>query len=244
MNFNAWACTGTDNLWAGIATALVATAEAEFGRVTTRLTRMLEIVTVRNQTSPCDNGTQFFANLGEDDALVETISKDLGVVTDCVRYKDWKSDCSSGAIYASWWVVSYKTSLQASKSYQYLSCHNIPVSFRDPFKSSEPKEERAESSERTSLINSTQDESEKPGGGAKIFTMGLLLRSYSKTSCNVPIVSWMIFLLFLVFLPIPLTIYANVVSLVYMLVALVAYLWYTMPFRLYKNSFGGHICEV
>lgn len=91
MNYNAWACAGSDNLWAGIITALTVAVEAEFGAITARLFRMLEVESV-NEDANDRRECRIFVKLGEDEKLVKQILTERGVLTYCRRYRDWKKE--------------------------------------------------------------------------------------------------------------------------------------------------------
>nr|CAB3262168.1 uncharacterized protein LOC100178218 [Phallusia mammillata] len=109
VNFKAWEYAGSDTLWAGIVTNLTQAIEAEFGVVTSRLFRMLDIEEVLDD-SKCREPSSVGVLIRDFDVTVRSVKRMMtqyGVVIKVDKR-------------GSWWTVRYSSSIEARNALKSL----------------------------------------------------------------------------------------------------------------------------
>ena len=88
VDFNAWEYVGCDVLWAGIVTNLASAIEAEFGVMTSRIFRLLNVDVIQDDASSNERTLLFDDLDDQNDQKLKEILKNYGVVKECVRKKE------------------------------------------------------------------------------------------------------------------------------------------------------------
>ena len=119
VHFNAWEYVGSDILWAGIVTNLSRAIEAEFGVMTSRIFRLLNVDVIHSDARSNER-TLFIDVTGrKNDEEFEEILKEYGVVKRCENSNEV-------------WVVEYSDSAEAAHAYEAMTSNGIKVTMHRP----------------------------------------------------------------------------------------------------------------
>ena len=136
VHFNAWEHVGSDILWAGIVTSLASAIEAEFGVMTSRIFRLLNLDVIQNDGS--SNEKTLLLNLRHDqtDEQLKEFLKEYGVLK---RFRKLNGKVKQDENFQKWMVeVEYSNYMEAAHAYEAMTSKGIEVTKRDMKKESRP----------------------------------------------------------------------------------------------------------
>jgi len=220
VNFNAWTYAGSDTLWAGIATNLSEAIETEFGMLTARLFRLFDIECVPNNTTENIQINKFYASLGDWSPVVEEILHGFGQLMSSKRFYDghWRPATeSSNSLFevSDWWLLEYATVLEAASASDYLKKQGVSVQYSDPVpEHTQQRIQKVNSQEEKHALldHISNNRCELSDSNSSYQGACFLLKKYPKTSCGLPLLLWTTVFLFILAIPIPLSVYASLVS--------------------------------
>ncbi|CAK8684873.1 unnamed protein product [Clavelina lepadiformis] len=138
VHFNAWEYAGCDTLWAGIVTNLADSVENEFGKLTARLFRTINLSVIDKETSVnTATSSKLFVRLPaklEQESDVKNMMKEYGVVRHCklfnpARHTEFKKKTNNDN---NWWEVCYNRAREASAAIKTLSILGIQAQTDKP----------------------------------------------------------------------------------------------------------------
>lgn len=119
VHFNAWEYVGSDTLWAGIVTNLSRAIEAEFGILTSRIFRLLNIDVIHNDNGNDEKTIQIEIYQKVDKKSLEEVLKQYGVLKRCQKQTE------------SMWEVEFDSTQSAVKAYEDLKSKGIDVTMQN-----------------------------------------------------------------------------------------------------------------
>ncbi|CAK8684892.1 unnamed protein product [Clavelina lepadiformis] len=138
VHFNAWEYAGCDTLWAGVVTNLADSVENEFGKITARLFRTINLSVIDKETAVnTATSSKLFVRLPaklEQESDVKNMMKEYGVVRHCklfnpARHTEFTKKTNNDN---NWWEVGYNRAREASAAIKTLSILGIQAQTDKP----------------------------------------------------------------------------------------------------------------
>ena len=187
VNFNAWEYAGSDTLWAGIVTNLSKSIEAEFGMVTSRLFRLLNVDTIDEPAmTSCKTEKTLYVNLPkprDDESIFEDIVKEHGAVK-----RIEKLDGMDDLMEKNWWLVEYSHHQEAHRAYNYMKFHRIEATLNEPRRSCDQQYDLY--SEDKTGVDKEDKKTKKTNRCALIWQFIHHFVRHPKTTCGLPNLFW------------------------------------------------------
>jgi len=147
--------------------------------------------------------------------MVKSVLESYGVLITYKRYQEWIKENSfvnadqekqTANVYSGWWTAEYRSFVQAQYAVDELQEASVEASFNDPFEGTKKHKVSSDSEHQPLKFGFKNSSSTSP---APTFTT--LLAKYPKTACGVPTFIWTLLIIFLIIVPIPLALSANMV---------------------------------
>ena len=126
VHFNAWEYVGSDLLWAGIVTNLASAIEAEFGVMTSRIFRLLNVDVIQDDASSNKRTLLVDVPADQNDDQTNQKLKDVlteyGVVKVLKPFKNQNEDENHRQ-----WLVEYSNYEEAADAYENMKSNRIKV---------------------------------------------------------------------------------------------------------------------
>ncbi|XP_076810763.1 uncharacterized protein LOC143453352 isoform X2 [Clavelina lepadiformis] len=138
VHFNAWEYAGCDTLWAGIVTNLADSVENEFGKLTARLFRTINLSVIDKETAVnTATSSKLFVRLPaklEQECDVKNMMKEYGVVRHCKLFNPARHTAFTKKTNndSNWWEIGYNREREASAATKTLSILGIQAQTDKP----------------------------------------------------------------------------------------------------------------
>ncbi|CAK8684881.1 unnamed protein product [Clavelina lepadiformis] len=138
VHFNAWEYAGCDTLWAGIVTNLADSVENEFGKLTARLFRSINLSVIDKETAVnTATSSKLFVRLPaklEQESDVKNMMKEYGVVRHCKLFNPAHHTAFTKKTNNdnNWWEIGYNRDREASAATKTLSILGIQAQTDKP----------------------------------------------------------------------------------------------------------------
>ena len=129
VHFNAWEFVGSDILWAGIVTNLAGAIEDEFGIMTSRIFRLLNVDVIHNDASSNESTFSFDAQNDQKEQDLKEVLTEYGVVKQFKKEGKMKEGENIQR-----YMVEYSNQKDAANAFEAMKSNGIIVTKHPPTK--------------------------------------------------------------------------------------------------------------